>query len=204
MTCHDIYLVEAEAESDMQQHVETEIRHHQPKIPALSASPDAGYEQQHDDRLYDIIKGISVVDEHRAVAQFILQHVILMQLDRFAHQVLYDRQGSGTGGIGPVHEFTFHDRCTLLRSYFLSGFIACQLLCLLYAVVLGFLGNFFRRNDLQTSLDGIFCQRILYLFELCHTLLSGFLFGSLLGFHLLPCHLDRPYEGAVFPSGETP
>ena len=188
----------------MQQHVEAEIRHDQPEIPALSASPDAGKEQDDDKCLYDIVVGISVVDEHRAVAQFILQHVILMQLDRFAHQVLYDRQGSGTGGIGPVHEFAFHDRGTLLRSSFLSGFIPCQLLCLLYAVVLGFLCYFFRLNDLQTSLDGIFCQRILYLFELCHTLLSGFLFGSLLGFHLLSCHLDRPYEGAVFPSAESP
>jgi hypothetical protein len=31
----------------------------------------------------------------------------------------------------------------LLRSSFLSGFIPCQLLCLLYAVVLGFLCYFF-------------------------------------------------------------
>lgn len=40
--------------------------------------------------------------------------------------------------------------------------------------------------------------------DLCHTFLSGFLLSRFLGFQFLACHLVRPYEGAVFPSAETP
>ena len=188
----------------MQHHIKTEIRHHQPEILALSARPDAGNEQQHDDRLYNIIDGISVFHEHRAMAQFILQHIILMQLDRFAHQIFYDRLCTGACGIRPVHEFTFHNRGALLRTPFLFSFLLSQLLCLLDAVVLGFLGYLLSSDDLQASLDRVVCQRITGMLDLRHALLSGFLFCRFLGFQFLTCHLVRPYEDAVFPSAETP
>ena len=138
------------------------------------------------------------------VSQFIFQQIILMQLDRFAHQVLYDRQGSGTGGIGPVHEFAFHDRGTLLRSSFLSGFIPGQLLCLLYAVVLGFLCDFLRRDNLESSLDGILNERILQLLQFGCTLLFFLSCRHLLGFRLFLRHFLRPYQCAVFPLTESP
>ena len=127
-----------------------------------------------------------------------------MQLDGFAHQIFYDRLCTGACGIRPVHKFTFHDRGTLLRTPLLFSFLLSQLLCLLDAVVLGFLGYLLSSDDLQASLDRVVCQRITGMLDLRHTLLSGFLFCRFLGFQFLACHLVRPYEDAVFPSTETP
>ena len=92
----------------------------------------------------------------------------------------------------------------MLRTPFLFGFFLSQFLCLPYAVVLGFLGYLLSRDNLQASFDGVVCQRITGMLDLCHTFLSGFLLSRFLGFQFLACHLVRPYEDAVFPSAESP
>ena len=89
------------------------------------------------------------------MTQFVLQHIILMQLDRFAHQIFDDRLCAGACSIRPVHEFTFHDRGTLLRTPFLFGFFLSQFLCLPNAVVLGFQGYLLGRDNLQASFDRV-------------------------------------------------
>ena len=138
------------------------------------------------------------------VSQFIFQQIIFVQLDAFTEEGFDECLASGGSDIGPAQKSHLLHRCSLLWSFFLLSLFFCQLFCLLYAVVLGFLCDFLRRDNLESSLDGILNERILQLLQFGCTLLFFLSCRHLLGFRLFLRHFLRPYQCAVFPLTESP
>ena len=73
---HDEHFVEAEAQADVEHHVEGEEREGEPQESAAAATPDADEEERGEDGLDDVADGPSIVHDDGPRAQCVLQQVV--------------------------------------------------------------------------------------------------------------------------------
>ena len=89
MGCHDVHLVDTEAEAYVHKHIEAEPRHHNQEELAAACHPCPGKKQHQDNTLYKIIEPMAIAHKHGAGLLHILKEVVAVQLQRLAEEVVY-------------------------------------------------------------------------------------------------------------------
>ena len=187
---HDVNLVDAESQTDVQGNVEEEEKHRQTEELGAHAEENAQSEEQQNDALYDVVDGRVVAHDDRTASQHVLQQVLAMQLDGFAKEVFQSRLCARGRDVGPAHKLAFGNGLARVSVPYLLMVSHVLRLCLfLYD---GFHGSLY------------LCR----VFHLCRIaiLLVNQLLGlfALLYSHLVACHLLGPYKGAVFHTCHSP
>ena len=102
---HDIHLVDAEAQDDMDKHVEGEPGECHPEETAASRRPDARCKEQGDKSLDAVVAPVIVGDYHRTVVlEDILEEDIAVELDGLAKEVFDNARPSVGTAVGPGHK----------------------------------------------------------------------------------------------------
>ena len=68
MRSHDVDFIQTKAENDMNGHVEGPERQGEPHQTGMPSKPYSTQKQQHNQRLNDVIEGISVMNNERTGA----------------------------------------------------------------------------------------------------------------------------------------
>lgn len=107
---HDIYLIETEAEDDVDDEIEAEETQRQPKEMAAAALPDATEEEEKDHPFHNIAPRPTVMNDDGPFHEDILQQMILVELYGFTEDILYKTPKSWCGDIRPLFKLSLSHR----------------------------------------------------------------------------------------------
>ena len=107
---HDVHLVEAEAEAEVDYNVRQDEGKAQPHEPALAATPYPNEEKDCHDSLHGIIEPPVVTHDHGTLAERVLKQVLPVQLYGLAEKVLNGRGPARRGNVGPLRESAISHR----------------------------------------------------------------------------------------------
>lgn len=187
---HDVCLVQAEAQDDMDEGIERNPSGNHQKEPGTKAADESGNKQKHHKGFQGVGHPVVVGDDDRAVAQSVVKQVARMKLYGLSENVFHNRFPPRCADISPLH-----------KSLVLYGF---PFVCVVWFLLVGEPYLVFVHLHLVVEHFQYLCA-VLYrcgVAECGESFLVVFL--SFFDLFLFRLFLVRYGEGVVFPSGKGP